>query len=373
MSESHHLQTKVGVIGCGKISDAYFRGMAMFDNLQAVACADLRPEIARGKAEEHGISALSVDQLLAEPDIEIVLNLTIPQAHAEVALAALEAGKHVYCEKPLSVDLAEGRQVIEAAHAKSLLVGCAPDTFLGASHQTCRKLLDDGWIGVPVAGTAFMMGHGPESWHPNPGFYYLPGGGPMFDMGPYYLTALINLLGPVKKVCAKTARTFEQRLATCKEHYGEHLPVEVSTHHAGVLEFHSGALITVTLSFDVWGHTHSPIEIYGTEGSMQVPDPNGFGNAVRVYRPALKAWTDMPYSHIYHENSRGIGVADLAAAIQGKRAQRCHGDMACHAVEVMSAFDQSSQTGREIEIATPCQQPEPLPMGLIPGQIERQA
>ena len=366
-------KVKVGVVGCGKISDAYFRGTGFFDNVEMVACADLVPQVAQAKAEQHGVEALTVEELLNRPEIEILLNLTIPQAHSEVALAALAAGKHVHCEKPLAVNLADGKRVVEAARRCNLLVGCAPDTFMGAGHQTTRKLIDDGWIGRPIAGTAFMMGHGPESWHPNPGFYYQLGGGPMFDMGPYYLTALINLLGPIKKVCGKTAKTFPERLATCKEHYGEILPVEVTTHHAGVLEFQSGALITLTMSFDIWRHAHSPIEIYGTEGSLQAPDPNSFGKAIRVFRAGAEQWSEMPYSHIYHDNSRGIGVADMAAAIRTGRPHRCHGDMACHVLEVMCAFDQSSQTGQAVEIESPCRQPAPLPTGLLHGRIDAEA
>ncbi len=363
-------KTKVGMIGCGKISDAYFKGVAMFDNVEISACADLYPEIAQAKAEQHTVKAMTVDELLADPEIEIVLNLTVPQAHAEIALAALEAGKHVHVEKPLAVDLESGKKMVETAGQKHLLLGSAPDTFLGAGHQTTRKLIDDGWIGTPVSGTAFMMGPGHEKWHPNPGFYYLVGGGPMFDMGPYYLTALVNLLGPVKTVSAKTARTFDTRTATCKERYGEILPVEVPTHQTGVVEFQSGALITMTMSFDVQGHGHEPLEIYGTEGTLQVPDPNTFGKSIRLRRAGSKEWTEIPYSHIYHENSRGIGVADMAAAVQSGRLHRCHGDLACHVLEVMSAFEQSSNSGRSIEMTTSCQQPAPLPMGLIHGEID---
>ncbi|MCF7838886.1 MAG: Gfo/Idh/MocA family oxidoreductase [Candidatus Marinimicrobia bacterium] len=362
---------QVGIIGCGKISQAYFNGIGIFGNLQVAAVADLNPEVARAKAAENNTRAVALDELLADPAIEIVLNLTVPRAHAEVDLRILDAGKHVYSEKPLATTLEEGTRVIAAARDKGLRVGCAPDTFLGAGLQTCRKLVDDGWIGRPVAGTAFMLSHGPESWHPNPGFYYQTGGGPLLDMGPYYLTALIHLLGPVHSVMAMTRRTFPERLATCQEHFGERLPVEVNTHAAGTLAFHSGAIITLVMSFDVWKHQHSRIELYGTEGSLAVPDPNTFGGEVQVFRPGYADWAAMGYSHIYHENTRGIGVADLADALRADRPHRCHGDLALHVLEIMTAFDESSAAGRQVTMKTTCAQPAPLPLGLIKGRIER--
>jgi predicted dehydrogenase len=363
-------KVKVGVIGCGAISNAYFKGMKAFGILEPVACADINMEAAKAKAEEYEIKAVTVDELLADPEIEIVLNLTIPAAHAEVSLKILEAGKHVHCEKPLAVNREDGKKVIETAKAKGLMVGCAPDTFLGAGHQTSRKLIEDGWVGKPIAGTAFMMGHGPEGWHPNPGFYYLQGGGPMFDMGPYYLTALVNMLGPVKKVSAITSKAFKERKATCKEHFGEMLPVKVPTHYAGTLEFACGAVITVVMSFDVWRHTNHNIEIHGTEGSLQVPDPNGFGGSVKVFRPESQEWKEVGFSHGYSENMRGIGVADMAYAIKSGRKNRCNGDLAYHVLDVMTCFEEASNAGACVEVSSSCDQPTALPLGLVHGLLD---
>ncbi|RMD76438.1 MAG: gfo/Idh/MocA family oxidoreductase, partial [Lentisphaerae bacterium] len=302
---------------------------------------------------------------------DIIINLTIPAAHAEVSLAALEAGKHVHSEKPLGLTLEEGRKIIETAKARNLRAGCAPDTFLGAGLQTCRKLISDGWIGKPIAGTAFMMGHGPEAWHPNPAFFYQVGGGPMFDMGPYYMTALIHLLGPAKSVSAVTAKTFEERIATCEQHFGEKLPVEVSTHNSGTIVFQNGAIITVAISFDIWKHSHRPIELYGTEGSLQVPDPNTFGGPVRTYRPEQGGdWQDVNLLYHYAENSRSIGVADMAHAILSGRPHRCDASLAYHALEIMHAFDLSSQTGKTVELQSCCEQPKPFPLGMIKGILD---
>ncbi|MGA1530827.1 MAG: Gfo/Idh/MocA family protein [Kiritimatiellia bacterium] len=361
---------KVGIIGCGNISGAYFKASAKFEVLDLVACADINPEAARTRAEEFSVRPMTVDELLADPDIRIVVNLTTPQSHAGVNLRALEAGKHVHVEKPFAVTREEGRAVLDLASRNQLRTGAAPDTFLGAGLQTCRKLIDDGWIGRPVSGTAFMCGHGHESWHPNPGFYYLKGGGPLFDMGPYYLTALIHLLGPVKRVSAICGRAFDERRATSEKARGRILPVEVNTHAAGTLEFHSGAIITLVMSFDVWRHSAPPIEIHGTAGSLKAPDPNTFGGPVSLFRPGYDGWKDIPLSHGHTENMRSIGVADMAYAIQSGRPGRCSGEMAFHVLDVMHAFDASSESGGHLLIESACAQPAALPMGLPDGQLD---
>lgn len=361
----------IGIIGCGNISQAYFNGAKLFEVLKVVACADLKTELAEAKAEEHDCKAQTVDELLANPDVQLVINLTIPAVHAEVSLAALKAGKHVHSEKPLSVNLEDGKAVLDLAAAKGLLVGCAPDTFMGGGFQTCRKLVDDGWLGKVVGGTAFMMSRGPESWHPNPSFFYQTGAGPMFDMGPYYVTALVHLLGPVKRVSAITTKAFDQRIATGKEQFGKLLPVEIPTHYSGSLEFHSGAVITATISFDVYAHGHSPIELYGTEGSLKAPDPNTFGGPIQLWTPSTKEWQPQAFSHRYLMNSRSIGAADLAYAIlsEGKRKHRASGALAYHALEVMHAFEKSSTTGTSIAMESNPEQPEALPLGLIEGRL----
>lgn len=360
----------VGIIGCGNIAQAYFKGAGMFEVLDIVSCADIKPAVARAKASENGCKAQTVRALLANKDVDIVINLTVPLVHAEVSMAALKAGKNVYSEKPLAVSLDDGREIIDLAAKKGLLFGCAPDTFLGAGQQTCRKVVDDGWIGKVTGGTAFMLSSGPESWHPNPAFFYKEGAGPMFDMGPYYITALVNLLGPVKQVCAATSRALEDRVATCKEHFAEVLPVEVPTNYSGSMIFHSGAVITVTFSFDVLCHRHSNIELYGTAGSMNVPDPNGFGGPVEVCTQHSNGWQSQALSHPYAGNTRGIGVADMAYALLGDRKHRASGALACHVLEVMHAFEKSSDSKRHVTIKSKPARPAPLPSGLIEGRLD---
>ncbi len=349
--------TKIGIIGCGNICQAYFNGTAIFKNIEIAAVADIKKEAAQTMAEANTVAALSVDDLLKRKDIDIVVNLTIPKVHAEVSMAILRAGKHVHLEKPLAVSTKEAKPVLEWAKEKGLRVSCAPDTFLGAGLQTCRKIIDDHWIGKPLSGTAFMQGRGPEGWHPNPAFFYQAGGGPMFDMGPYYITALVHLLGPVKALTAVTAKGFDKRISGS----GAELAVDIPTHYSGILEFHSGALITMTISFDVQAHQHSNIEIYGTGGSLRVPDPNGFGGNVEVFRKGHDGWKTAPYSHLYAENARSIGVADLAQAIDQGRPHRTSGEMAYHVLEVMETFEQSSNAHGRMELQSTCQQPAALP------------
>jgi len=360
----------VGIIGCGNIFPAYIKGCALFNILQVKACADLVSEASRARAGEFGIASVSVDGILADPNIDIIINLTIPSVHAETSMKALKAGKHVYSEKPLAVDLAGGKAVCDMAQKAGLRVGCAPDTFLGAGLQTSRKVIEDGWIGRPVAGTAFMLSGGPESWHPNPAFFYKRGAGPLFDMGPYYITALVHLLGPVKSVSAMTARARSERLATCKEHFGEMLPVEVATHNSGSLLFESGAVISLSVSFDVHRHKHTPIEIYGTAGSLSVPDPNTFGGPVELIRAGEKEWTKMPLAFGYHENSRGLGVADMASGIRSGRPHRCDAALALHVLEVMTAFDKSHASRSWVDIENRCAQPVIFPLGMLAGRLD---
>ena len=359
----------LGIIGCGTISGAYFKASRTFPVLELRACADINPEAAHKAAQAWGVEAVSVDELLARDDIDIVLNLTVPQAHAEVTLRALQAGKHVHLEKPLALHTEEGRRVVEAAAATGLRVSCAPDTFLGAGQQTCRKIVDEGAIGRVVAGTAFMMNPGHERWHPNPGFYYLKGGGPVFDMGPYYLTALINLLGSVRRVSASAAMTYKERTATSEARYGETFPVEVPTHVSGSLDFHSGAVVTLVMSFDVHHHTNHPIELHGERGSLQVPDPNTFGGPVRLRTANGGDWQDQSLVNAYTDNMRGIGAADLAFALQTGRAHRCHSSVAFHVLEVMQALHESSEQGEHIMIESNCERPTPLPLGIGNGSL----
>lgn len=362
---------RVGLVGCGNISAAYLRTAPHFPELSIAACADLDPARARARAEEFGLRAVdTLDALLADPAIEVVLNLTIPQAHVPVGLAAIAAGKHVHSEKPLGIALADGRRLLDAADAAGLRVGCAPDTFLGGAHQTARKLLDDGAVGRPLSGTAFMMNHGHEHWHPDPAFYYQQGGGPMLDMGPYYLTNLVNLLGPVARVIGHAGSGFPERVVSSEKRRGERVPVQVATHVTGILEFASGAVVSITTSFDVWRHRNGNMEIHGSEGSLAVPDPNRFGGAVMLAR-GRDDWADVPHTHGYGDgNWRILGLADLARGLRLGRPHRCDGRLALHVLEVLEAFQASSDAGRAVEIETRCERPAPLPARTEPGRLD---
>lgn len=361
---------RVGIIGCGNIFPAYVKGSRAFKILEVVACADMLPERAQERATEFSIpKALTVDELLADPDVDIVVNLTVPVSHAEVSLKAIAAGKHIHSEKPLAITREDGKAIIDQAAAKGVRVGCAPDTFLGGGLQTCRKLIDDGVIGVPVAATAFMAGRGPESWHPNPDFFYKVGGGPLFDMGPYYLTALIHLLGPVKRVTGSARISFPERIATSKALNGHRIAVEIPTHVAGVLDFADGAVATLITSFDVWTHNLPRIEIYGSEGTLSVPDPNTFGGPVKVKLGGETEWREVALTHSA-DVARGIGVADMAYGFTYGRPHRASGELAYHVLDLMHSFGDASEQGRHIMVESTCAQPAPLPVGLPEGELD---
>ena len=359
---------RIGLIGCGTISSAYLRAAATFGVLKFVACADVDPAAAKRMQARFGVPAVSMPELLARDDIEAVLNLTIPAAHMEVNLAAIAAGKHAYCEKPFGLDVAEGQRVLAAADAAGVRVGCAPDTFLGGGQQTVRHLIDQGALGKPVAGTAFLMERGPESWHPNPAFFYQPGGGPLFDMGPYYLTALVHALGPVRRVAAITGRGLNERIIGSEPSAGGRIDVRVDTHAAGTLAFAGGAVVTVVMSFDVHRHSNRHIEIHGTDASLSAPDPNDFGGAVRVSDGG--DWQERALTHGYTEDMRSIGLADMCVGIRTGRPHRCDGHMAQHVLEVMTAFGESSASGRHVAIESSPERPAPLPTGLTDGALD---
>ncbi|MDM8518779.1 Gfo/Idh/MocA family oxidoreductase [Anaerolineales bacterium HSG6] len=363
-------KVKVGIIGCGNISDRYIETIRSFRILDLVACADLDIERARAKASSFDIPhGYSVPELLADSQIEIVVNLTIPQAHAEVSLAALRAGKHVHTEKPLGIDIDEGRQILELAEEKGLRVGCAPDTFLGGGLQTARKLIDDGWIGQPVGAMAFLLSSGPDNWHPNPTFFYQQGAGPMMDMGPYYLTALVHLLGPVNQVTGMTRISYPERVIGSGPKFGEVMPVEVPTYVTGLLNFASGPIGTIITSFDGWHSTLPHIEIYGSQGTLQLADPNFFSGPVRLRRAADETWHDIPLSHS-DQVTRGMGVADLGHAIRDGRPHRASGALGYHVLDIMLSFEMSMQTGQHISLISQCDQPAPLPTGLLNGMLD---
>ena len=364
-------KVRVGVVGCGNISGIYLKNMTgLFEILDVKACTDLVPERAQAAAEEYGIEAVTPEELYADPEIEIVLNITIPQAHHAVAMKAVDAGKCVHGEKPITLTRDQGKELLAAAKARGVLVGNAPDTFMGGGIQTCRKLIDDGWIGDPIAATSFMLCPGHESWHPDPEFYYHVGGGPMLDMGPYYITALVSLMGPVRRVTGSARITHPERTITSEKKYGKKIRVEVPTHVVGLLDFTSGAIATLVTSFDVHSHTTPHIEIYGTQGTLQVPDPNTFGGPVKIKRAGAEEWSEIPLTHIHTENSRGIAVADMAYALRTGRPHRATGEMAYHVLDIMHAIHDASTAGAHVDIESTCSRPAPLPTDLLPGRLD---
>ncbi len=358
---------RIGVVGVGQISGAYLRTLRRLSNVSVVAVADLDEARARAAAAATpGARPLGVAELLAADDVDLVLNLTIPAAHAEVAHAAIAAGKHVYGEKPLAVTTGQARQVLAAAAHAEVRVGCAPDTVLGTGVQTARACLDAGQIGTPIAATAFMVTPGHERWHPAPEFYYLPGGGPLFDMGPYYLTALVTLLGPVRRVAGMAATPRATRTIGSGPHVGTEIHVAVATHVTGVLEHANGALSTLVMSFDVWAGRLPHLEVYGTEGSLSVPDPNGFGGAVHIFRAGTGDWTPAAEAGGYRGAARGYGVSDLASALTTGTAHRANGRIAYHVLDVMESLLAAADSGHAADITSSCDRPPAVPFGAHP-------
>ena len=361
MTSPNTTAMNVGMIGCGNISSVYLKNCTASEYLNVLTVADLDMERARVQAERFGVPhVLSVEELLADPAIELVINLTIPATHSAIGLAAIRAGKSVYNEKPLAISREDGQAMLKEANKSDVRVGCAPDTFLGNGLQTCRALLDEGTIGEPVAATAFMLGHGPEGWHPDPEFFYQVGAGPMFDMGPYYLTALISLLGPVRRVTGSARITFPERTIGSKPKKGTKIEVKTPTHIAGVLDFVGGPVATLVTSFDVWAHNAPRLEIYGSEGTLSLPDPNTFGGPVRLRRSDEDDWREMPLTPGSALNDRGIGVIDMAQAIRAERPHRASAQLAYHVLDIMHAFHDASDQGRHIELASTCERPELL-------------
>lgn len=360
----------IGILGCGNVCSQYFRYSRAFSVLNVVACADIDPDRARARAHEFDIRrACSVQDMITDPEIQLVVNLTPPQAHAEVSLRALESGSHVYAEKPLAINREQGQQVLTTAKEREVRVGGAPDTFLGTAAQTCRKLIDSGVIGTPLAATASMVSAGPESWHPNPEFFYKAGAGPLWDMGPYYLTALINLLGPIRRVTGSARINLPERKITSEPLAGTMIKVDVPTHVTALIEFVSGPIATLVTSFDVQTARLPNIEIYGSEGTLSLPDPNGFDGEVYMGRNNSDTWSEMRPTHTTNAG-RGIGVADMATAILGNRPHRASGNMTFHVLDVMQAIDESVATGQHVVIESKCSRPAALPVGLRPGTLD---
>jgi len=350
----------IGVAGIGNISKIYLDNLTgMFGKrVKVTAVTDVAFVRAEKAAADYHVKEFkTLDEMLKSKTVDIVLNITPPKFHYEVASAVIKAGKHVYNEKPLCVTREEGENLIKAAEEKGVRIGGAPDTFLGAGLQTCRKLIDDGWIGTPVAAAAFIMNRGPEHWHPAPDFFYKTGGGPMYDMGPYYITALVSLLGAVTRVSGSARISMPTRTITNQYNYGKIIDVEVPTHIAGVMDFKNGAIGTVITSFDVYSHSLPFIEIYGTEGTLKVPDPNTFGGPVFVKRFREEEWTKVPLLKNYQENSRGLGITEMAEAIEENRPHRASGDLTFHVLDIMHGIHEASEKGRYIKIKSKCKKP----------------
>ena len=359
----------LGIVGCGNIAMTYLRNAALFRGLELRACADLLPEQAALRAADYGLRASSVEDLIAAPDIDLVINLTIPAAHAEITRAALDAGKDVFTEKPLGTTLAEGRDLVAIAEARGRVLGSAPDTFLGAAGRLARQLIEGGAVGRIVSGTAFMVGRGMEHWHPNPSFYYQKGGGPVLDMGPYYLTMLVNLLGPATRVMAMATSASPTRLITAEGPLqGTTFPIGTPTSLLSLIEFASGAVITFGASWDVFGHSNAPIELHGTTGSLRLPDPDTFGGTISLSHGG-GTWEDLPtedrlygqinwpYAAPDRANYRMLGIADLAAGLHAGRPPRASGALALHVLEILEAILRSGESGQPVAMTTTVTQP----------------
>ncbi len=359
----------IGIIGCGSISASYLRLGPLFRGIDIVACADINENAAKTRAEEFGIRAMTVDDLLADDSIEIAVNLTIPAAHFEVSAKVLESGKHVYSEKPFVLSVQDGKRLSALADENDKRIGSAPDTFFGGSHQLARNLIDSGMVGQITSGTCHVMSHGMEHWHPNPDFFFKPGGGPILDLGPYYITNLVQLIGPAKRVAAVTSTPATERLITSQPRSGETITVETPTTIHAIIEFVSGAVVTLGASWDVWNNRHSHMELYGETGSLYLPDPNFFGGEVECVPSSggfavLPNW-EHPFSIPNQEHSSGAmanyrtaGLADMALAIVEGRPHRCSGALALHVVDIMTSILESGQSGSFVTLQTSCERPE---------------
>ncbi len=361
----------VGIIGCGNISTAYLRLAPLFKSLEVRSVADIDTAAADAQAAKFGVRAEPVADLIKAGDIDMVVNLTVPNAHFEVSRQVLDGGKHVYSEKPFVLTLEEGAALRELAAQKNLRVGSAPDTFLGGAHQLARVSIDTGKIGKVIGGTAHVMSHGMEAWHPNPDFFFQPGGGPVLDLGPYYVTNLVQLLGPVRAVTAMSAASFATRTIGSGPRKGEEVPVGTPTNIHAILEFASGALVTLAASWDVWAHRHGNMELYGETGSLYLPDPNFFGGDVTLVPagrdPVPLSW-DHPFGRANTEdnsgtpraNYRAAGLAEMATAIAEGRAHRAGLDLALHVVDVLTSILKSGETRGWVELSTTCDRPAAL-------------
>ena len=361
---------RAGIIGCGNISETYFNCQNIYNNFKIISCSDIDIDVAKNSAEKFNVKAQSVEDLLSDSEIDLTINLTVPSAHKEVIINTLNAGKHCFSEKPLAMNFNEGKEIYDLAKSKNLYVGCAPDTFLGAAGQKARSLIEENKIGDVILGTFNIMSHGMEHWHPNPDFYFKPGAGPVFDLGVYYITQLVNLIGPIKSISSLSGTATSERIITSKPRNGEKIKVETPTTLMGILEFYNNAKIQFFCSWDVWKHQHSTIELYGLNGSIIVPDPNFFSGDILIsYKD--KGWdvinndkmslgipnkTDMDGSKI--ANYRGIGLSDMIDAINNQRQARCSLDLAVHVLEVMEGIIKSAEDKAIYYLKTKTLQPQ---------------
>jgi predicted dehydrogenase len=349
----------IGIIGAGVISDTYVENLTTFPDTTVLAIGDLRPDAARAKAAEHGVATSGeVDVVLGHPDVEIVVNLTIPAAHAEVSERAIAAGKHVWSEKPLALDRASGRAVLDAASAAGLRVGCAPDTFLGPGLQTVRRLIEEGAIGEPLTALAMLQSPGPDTWHPNPAFLFQVGGGPLLDIGPYYLTALIQVLGPVNAVAALSSTARDRRTIGKGPRAGETFEVTVPSHVGALLRFAGGPSAQTIFSFDS-ALPRIALEVTGRDGTMILPDPNNFDGEIEVRR--LGSTTTETVARTKAVSTRGTGVLDMARAIREGRPHRADGALAFHVLDVMVAIGESATAGAFVAVESSVEIPARLP------------
>jgi predicted dehydrogenase len=362
---------KIGIIGCGNISSTYFNSHKLYNNFKVTACADINHDIAKKNAVKFNVKLQSVDEILLNPDIDIILNLTTPSAHKEIIMRTLEVGKHSYSEKPLAMNFEEGKAIQKKAKEKNLYVGCAPDTFLGAVGQKARSIIDSNKIGNVVLGTFNLMSHGMEHWHPNPDFFFKPGGGPVFDVGVYYITQLVNLLGPVKSIISVQGTATQERTISSEPRKGEKIKVETPTTLMGLLYFTNNVKVQFFASWDVWKHKHTSIEIYGLNGSLIFPDPNYFGGELLVSNKESnwevietdKMLLGIPNAEENDKmvaNYRGVGLSDMVNCIANKKNNRCSIELALHVLEIMDGILISSKNNSIYKIKTSCNQPEPF-------------
>ncbi len=384
---------KIGIIGCGVISHTYISNIkAMFPWLEIMACAATTLEKAERVAAQYGIpKALSTEELLKDPEIELVVNLTTPAVHTEINRRVLMAGKHLFCEKPFALTLKEAGEIFTLAKERGLRVGCAPETFLGAGLQTCRRIIDEGFIGRPIMVTANMTNYGVETWHASPEFYYKKGGGPMLDMGPYYLTALVALLGPISRTACFSSTGRKNRTIYSNPLRGQNIEVEVPTSYTGILQFASGVHGNINMTFDAWHSTLPKLEIYGTEGTLLIPDPNMFGGKIKIFRKEkvldslnqnFLSGKERPYSTAYEdlqeipqlyeeplEYMRGLGIMDMAYALVDGRRHRTNEELVYHVTEALLSFDQSAEGNQVYQMTSTCERPEPIPLGRSFGEL----